>query len=180
MRNFLLDAMPDTYQGYLIRTDYRIGIQISQALEDEDLSPQERLAVSVDLLFGAGVPPEEMAIGGVQWFMLAGKEPETGHRDPDGVQYFSFDYDDARIYSAFRRAYGIDLDRVTMHWFRFLALLGDLGECAFTQIVGVRSADLSKLDKETKKAYLKLRRKYALPQKESEESREFMEQLGGE
>lgn len=45
---------------------------------------------------------------------------------------------------------------------------------------GVRSADLSKLDKETKKAYLKLRRKYALPQKESEESREFMEQLGGE
>lgn len=76
-----------------------------------------------------------------------------------------------------RGDYRVDLDRVTMHWFRFLALLGNLEECAFTQIVGVRSADLSKLDKETKKTYLKLRRKYALPQKESEESREFMEQL---
>ena len=64
-----------------------------------------------------------------------------------------------------------------MHWFRFLALLGDLEECAFTRIVGVRSADLSKLDKETKKTELKLRRKYALPQKESEESQKFMEQL---
>ena len=37
MFNLLLDALPTEYEGYLIRTDYRIGIQISQALEDEEL-----------------------------------------------------------------------------------------------------------------------------------------------
>ena len=105
---------------------------------------------------------------------------ETKRKSPHCGEYISTDitrktvlWDHPRI----RGDYRVDLDRVTMHWFRFLALLGDLEECAFTQIVGVRSADLSKLDKETKKTYLKLRRKYALPQKESEESQKFMEQL---
>ena len=37
MYNFLLDSLPEDYEGYLLRTDYRVGIQISQVLEDENL-----------------------------------------------------------------------------------------------------------------------------------------------
>ena len=36
--NILLDRLPDSYQGWLIRTDYRIGIQIALCLQDEELS----------------------------------------------------------------------------------------------------------------------------------------------
>ena len=36
MYNFLLDSLPEDYEGYLLRTDYRVGIQISQALELEE------------------------------------------------------------------------------------------------------------------------------------------------
>ena len=61
--------------------------------------------------------------------------------------------------------------------FRFLALLGDLGECAFTQVVHYRTADVSKMDKETRRTYMMMKRKYGLPQPESDESREFMEKL---
>lgn len=46
MFNLLLDALPTEYEGYLIRTDYRIGIQISQALEDEELEPYERIGIA--------------------------------------------------------------------------------------------------------------------------------------
>lgn len=186
MYNFLLDALPEDYEGFLIRTDYRVGIQISQALEDDEFTPQERLAVAFALLYGNGVPPSETAYEGLQWF-LAGGNPASqesngeGSNDEDnGLRFFSFDYDAARLYSGFRKAYGIDLDRERMHWFRFLILLGDLGDCAFTQVVHYRTADLSKLDKNTRKAYAKMRRLYAIPQSESEEEREFMAKLNGE
>lgn len=187
MYNFLLDSLPEDYEGYLLRTDYRVGIQISQALEDEELSSQERLAVAFSLLYGEGMPPIETAYQGLQWFLNGGNLPEQGEGEEQensgeedlGIRFFSFDYDAARLYSGFRRVYGIDLDKTPMHWFRFLALLGDLGECAFTQVVHYRTADVSKMDKETRRTYMMMRRKYGLPQPESEESREFMEKLRG-
>lgn len=185
MYNFLLDSLPDEYEGYLIRTDYRVGIQISQALEDEELTPQERLAVAFSLLYGEGAPPVQTAYRGLTWFLNAGNPPEEegepggAGQEETGIRFFSFDYDATRLYSGFRRMYHIDLDKTFMHWFRFLALLGDLGECAFTQVVHYRTADLSKMDKETRRTYQRMRHKYALPQPESEESREFMEKLRG-
>ena len=109
MYNFLLDSLPEDYEGYLLRTDYRVGIQISQALEDEELSSQERLAVAFSLLYGNGTPPAEIAYQGLQWFLNGGNLPEqedgqenSNEEDP-GIRFFSFDYDAARLYSGFRR-----------------------------------------------------------------------------
>ena len=186
MFNLLLDALPTEYEGYLIRTDYRIGIQISQALEDEKLEPYERIGIALSLLYGNGIPPADIAYAGLRWFLNAGldqsqDEEDTGTapEEDDGIRYFSFDYDAARLYSGFRRAYGIELDRAEMHWFRFLSLLGDLGECAFTRVVDIRSADLSKMDKETKRAYAAMRRKVALPQPKSPEEDELCGSCAG-
>lgn len=183
MYNLLLDSLPDEFEGYLIRTDYRIGIQISQALDDGELEPGERLGAALILLYGEGVPANlETALAGLQWFLNGGTEngnTGTESEQDDGIRYFSFDYDAGRLYSGFRRAYGMELDRARLHWFQFRALMADLGECAFTQVLDFRSADLSKMDKERKKLYLQMRCKYALPQPESEESREFMELLEG-
>ena len=186
MYNILLDPMPTSYKGYLIRTDYRIGIQIAQALEDESLTPYERVDVAFSLLYGEGRPPVETAYEGLAWFLSGGiasepapQDDSGGDSEGDGMQYFSFEQDAGRLYSGFRRAYGIDLDKESMHWFRFLALLGDLGKCAFTQVIDYRTADLSKMDKDTRRAYAAMRRKFALPQQESPETSEFMRLLNG-
>ena len=37
MFNIMLDKLPSEFEGYLIRTDFRIGIQISQAIADVNL-----------------------------------------------------------------------------------------------------------------------------------------------
>ena len=181
MYNILLDRMPAEYDGYLIRTDYRIGIQIAEALEDEALQPYERLGIAFSLLYGEGQPPADTAYKGLAWFLSGGVESEgkadDAGNESDGIRYFSFDHDASRLYSGFRRAYGVDLDRESMHWFRFLALLGDLGKCAFTQVLEYRTADLSKMDKETRRAYIAMRRKFALPRPESQEAKEFMAKL---
>lgn len=178
--NILLDPAPDTYNGYLIRTDYRIGIQITQALNDPELSRIEQLQAALYLLYGNGLPDYETAINGLQWFMNG--DPATtgdsGNTASGEIDCFSFDFDAGRIYTGFRRAYGIELDKVSLHWFRFLSLLGDLGECAFSRVIDYRTADLSKMDKETRKQYQIMRRKFALPRRESEEEKEFMRLLG--
>lgn len=178
MYNLLLDAMPEEYEGYLIRTDYRIGIQIAQALDDPELEQNERFSVALSLLYGGGIPPLQTAIDGLRWFLSAGAPTEEEQKESaSSIQYFSFDFDSARLYSGFRRIYGIDLDKVNMHWFRFLALLSDLGDCAFTRVIDFRSADISHMDKHTKKAYLAMRKKFALPSKATQEESEFLEKL---
>ena len=43
MYNMLLDRYPTEYMGYLLRTDYRVGIQITLVLEDFELDDDERV-----------------------------------------------------------------------------------------------------------------------------------------
>ena len=80
MFNLLLDALPAEYEGYLIRTDYRIGIQISQALEDEELEPYEKIGIALSLLYGNGIPPADIAYAGLRWFLNAGLDQAPGRR----------------------------------------------------------------------------------------------------
>lgn len=56
MFNIILGKLPDNFEGYLIRTDFRIGIQISQALADVNLHDDEKIKVAAGLLFGEGLP----------------------------------------------------------------------------------------------------------------------------
>lgn len=42
MLNVILDGFPDEYEGYLIRTDFRIGMQISEALKGFKIEAVER------------------------------------------------------------------------------------------------------------------------------------------
>lgn len=51
MFNVLLDRLPKEYEGFPIDTDFDIGIQIIQVLEDEQLSQQERMGTALSLLF---------------------------------------------------------------------------------------------------------------------------------
>ena len=54
MTNIILDRLPTEYKGYLIRTSFRIGIQISLCLQDEDYSEEERVLIALNLLYGNG------------------------------------------------------------------------------------------------------------------------------
>ncbi len=188
MTNFLLDPLPDEYEGYLIRTDFRIGIQMRLAFEDNDLTTEEKAMVAINLLFGNGAPEDiEKALNGVLWFLKAGDDREADGNgdtrnsgdyeaqnddgdDSGGEQSnFSFDYDAMRIYTAFKRTYGVDLTTARLHWFEFVAMLQDLGECAFTSIVEIRAKDLGKVPKAQQGEYARLKERYALPQTFTEE-----------
>lgn len=183
MLNIILDGFPDEYEGYLIRTDFRIGMQISEALNDVDLAEPEKMVTALRLLYGNGIPSDsDVAESGLRWFM-AGGDPDEEHI-PDGKPpTFDFEQDNRLVYSAFRARYGIDLTRECLHWFAFLAMLGDLGDCTLSDIMGIRSTDLSKLGDEQRRQYAALQARYRIKEKMSEADlarlAEFEEQLKG-
>lgn len=183
MLNIILDGFPEEYEGYLIRTDFRIGIQIGESLNDVDLAEPEKLQVALKLLYGAGIPSNrQLAEDGLKWFMRGG-QPEKEHTSDGKPPTFDFEQDNRLTYSAFRARYGIDLTRERLHWFAFLAMLDDIRECTLADVMGVRGVDLTKLSESQKKFYAEMKEKYRIEPKLSQgelaKIAEFEDQLNG-
>lgn len=176
----MLDRLPEDYQGWLIRTDYRIGVQIQLCLSDPDLSDSEKTGTALYLLYGNGVPDFQTAIDGLSWFMSGGN-PAPIDGDGDEPPTYSFEQDSGRIVSAFRKVFGIDISRERLHWFEFLAMLGDLSGTAFTSVIDIRTTAPSEVDKKKRAEFIRLQKRFALScqysAKEQAEINEFMEQL---
>lgn len=161
MYNIMLDGLPNEYEGYLIRTDFRIGMQISEALNDVNLAEAEQMTTAMRLLYGKGIPHDSsVAQEGLKWYMSGGEPSSCRHSD--GKVTFDFEQDNRLVYSAFRARFGIDLTRDRLHWFAFLAMLSDLGGCSLSDIVDIRSADLSKMSGEQQKHYARLQERYRI------------------
>lgn len=171
MHNHLLDRYPDSYHGYLIRTDYRIGVQIQLCLSDPDFSEQDRTITALNLLYGYSWPPDTReAVDGLIWFLNGGQEQEEIRTSdaPGESAAFDFDFDSGRIASGFRRTFGIDITRERMHWFEFLALLGDLRDTAFSDVMQIRQTKVSEVSKDKQAEFARMKSRFAIPTKMSE------------
>lgn len=165
--NIMLDRLPEDYQGYLIRTDFRIYIQIVQCLSDEELSEEEKISTALWLLYGMSQPPLKIAYDGLIWYLNFTSEPfenDTQKRKKSTLDEpcMSFDIDSSRIYTAFKRYYNIDLKSTYIHWVDFLYMLKDLGECAYTSVIDIRSKKLVGMPDTEKRTYRELKEKYRL------------------
>lgn len=180
MYNALLDRLPEDYNGYLIRTDYRIGVQIQLCISDLELSEYEKTAVSLSLLYGNGLPDFQTALDGLSWFMSCGN-PAAASEGGGEAEVFSFAYDAGRIFSAFRKVFGMDISRERLHWFQFVDMLGDLNGTAFTSVIDIRAADLSEIDRKKRSEFLRMKKRFALPSQYTAEEEAavstFMERL---
>lgn len=171
MFNILLDALPTEYEGFPIDSDFQTGIQIMQALDDEELTEQERIATALNLLFliddenGNPLPLPDMqtAIDGLVWFLTDWNHDHNSKTDNTRVT--DYNIDQWRIYSAFRQHYGINLNTDKLHFWEFMGLLTTLPECAYTRVIDIRAKKItSKMGKDEKKAYAELKKVYALEQ----------------
>lgn len=173
MYNILLDRLPEDYKGWLIRTDYRIAMQIALALDDPDLSDNDRAWVSLSLLYGNGIPPVDIALEGLTWFMRCGDEREI---ESSGRRLMWWDFDASRLYSSFRQTYGIELHKVKLHWFEFAAMLDSLREdSALAHAVQIRGTDTSKMKGKEKHEYERLKRNLTPAPALSEEEKNAIE-----
>lgn len=189
MYNVLQEGYPSEYKGYLLRTDFRIGIEISNILSslgDNEDEKADKYMECLFLLMGKAslYVTDEEPLEVLNWFLnggttkkakkkpkkvesLGGRVMESDDESDKESDYendilYDFVQDSERIYSAFYARYHIDLAKEEMHWFKFLALLADLRECSFTDVMGYRGTDLSQYEGKEKELRAELKRQYRL------------------
>ena len=189
MNNILQEGLPTEYKGYLLNTDFRVGIEISNILaskgtDDDDVA--DAYMECLYLLMGKAVlyVTDADVFEVLHWFLnggtlskkkkkakslesIGGRVMESDNESDNESDYesdmlYDFVQDSERIYSAFYSRYHIDLATEDMHWFKFLALLADLRDCSFTDVMGYRGADLSQYEGKEKELRAELKRQYRL------------------
>lgn len=179
MFNVLLDPLPEDWNGYVIDTDFRIGIQISQCLVDDTLNSREKVATALSLLFPEEHPQFEEAMDALQWY-LSEYDHDNHEKKTGKIRLLDFDVDQWRIYAAFLKQYGIDLNTADMHWFTFMGLISNLEECNFTRVIDIRQREIPvKASPEEKKRLRKVKKIYSLAEygKNTEEEEQNQEAL---
>lgn len=173
MFNVMLDRLPTEYKGYPINSDFRIGIQMFQIMNDSELSEMERFYKACELLFdvdGADQFPDMQTMqDGIQWFLSGWYTDNSVNDEKKDRKDMDYDIDQWRIFSAFLTQFGINLNETDMHFWVFMGLLSTLDECAFTRVVDIRTKKIDPKMKPSDKAELrKVKEQYALEQAEEE------------
>lgn len=173
MFNPLIDKFPTTYKGYLIRTDFRVGIQLYTCYKDNSLTDEEKYFTMFKLLYGNGVPKDiNLAFDGFVWFMCFGNPPKSKNNSDNGSSkdVINFEIDASKIYSSFKYKFGIDLNKEKMHWFQFRYLMMELRDCYLSDVINIREKPIDKcISKEEKAWYIKYKKQYSLEPSQDDE-----------
>lgn len=135
---------------YQISTDFRDCIRTVMAIEDNELTQDEKRQLVLENIYGdENNWPSDIAEALIKalWFLNGGKEPDGKERK----KLFDWDIDADRIHSAML-ARGVNLDEIDMHWWTFVSHIPELPESSFTRVVYLRDRhQKGKLSKEERK-----------------------------
>lgn len=188
--HFIINELPDyIYTGAQkipINTDFRVLLHYHR-LVSEDSGSGEHVLAALSMLFKDDLPDDlETAIEGINFFVAGGKE-EKRQGPPKkllGINNnipFDFDEDDRLIWSAFYRAYGINLRTIDyMHWWEFLELLEELpDDVRLEKVIHYRTVDTNnpKISKDQKKLLQGMQNAYKIKKKKTQEDEDFAKAL---
>lgn len=161
----LCDALPGEIRvgnrSYPVFTDFRRWILVSEIIceerESPDIAAECALCTVSPALYEEYEKTKEpelltKAFRGIMWFFSCGRfDCDETNEKPDIAEeterIFDFEYDAELILSSFIAAYGIDLTCITMHWWKFSALLKTLPpECELMRTVSLRMTDTSAIE----------------------------------
>ncbi len=159
-----------------IEADFRTAIRILLAFDDPELAEAEKRAVACELLYRQKPGDMAKAYQRAVWFLNRGKETDGRSGGGDGAPY-SWEHDAPYIYTAIRQTYGLDLETTPdLHWWKFLGMFLDLGECFFSRILYYRAGRRAgKLTPEEQRAVAGMRDAIDLPVRLSAEERAELE-----
>lgn len=190
--NLLVDELPQSVEiegkRYEIRWDFRISVLYELLMDDVSVPLEDKFPMALNLYFPAIPEDMESAMEAIQWFYNGGQEESkrkhNGRKAGKAQRIYSFHYDAPYIYAAFMSQYGIDLNSVTLHWWKFIALFQALdGKNQFSKIMGYRAMEISKdMPQKQKEFYREMKELYRLPVSETEQQEvEMIEKalLGG-
>lgn len=162
-------ALPETVEigGRFIPIDPDFRVFV--ALETEIGSEAPDLAGVISAFYRGNIPQDtETAVEKFISFYTCHDDRDKyerteGKKGKDAGKWYDFAQDADALLASFLDAYGIDLSTATLHWWTFRRLMLNLPpDTPFMQRVKYRTADTSRMTKEERNYYIKMRNIYAL------------------
>lgn len=165
--SFLTEALPLQIDHVPVNTDFRCMVEYETRLFDDSMPAEQIIGESLAAFFPLGYPGSwETAWKKLQWFYECGGAKRRHPGGKAGTQTeraYDFVEDGPLIYAAFQQAYGIDLTKEELHWWKFRALFEGLPpECRISKIMEYRVMDTHDMPASTRKRYEALKARYSL------------------
>ncbi|MDO5125333.1 MAG: Gp15 family bacteriophage protein [Ruminococcus sp.] len=135
-------------QQYAVRSDFRVVLNVFQALNDPELSDRDKAYVMLRCIYVNEILREHLkeAIERAVWFMDGGDMPKS---KPSSKQTFDWEYDESLYFPAINKVAGKEVRSSDyMHWWTFLGYFNEVGEGLFSSVMNIRNklANGKKLD----------------------------------
>lgn len=166
---------------YPICADYRIALLIFEAYNDPNLSDKEKAIVCLTSIYKdyTAIPEKDIeeALRQAAWFLDGGEEYEMPKKEKKVIDW---QQDEKLIFAAVNKVAGKEVRSVPyMHWWTFLGLFREIGDCTLSYIISIREKLNSgkKLDKAEQEFYQKNKEMIKLKTRYSAEDEEEIEKL---
>lgn len=125
-------------KDYEIREDFRAVLHILSAFNDEELSENEKVQVTLEILYFPTIPPEEClqeAFEKALWFIDCGIEQD----DKPKPRIIDWKKDSVIIFPAVNKVAGFEVrcNRV-IHWWTFYGWFMEIEDGLFSQVLSIR------------------------------------------
>lgn len=153
--------LPESFEingkTYAIRSNYADILEICAALNDPELSQQDKSAVALMIFYPEykDIPYDDVqeALEKCEWFINGGEEKDDDRRP----KLIDWEQDFPVIAPSINRVLGTEIRQPgkEIHWWTFLGAYHEIGDCLFAQIVRIREylAKGKKLDKTDSEFY---------------------------
>lgn len=176
-------------RDFPIRYDYRVILNIFEAMNDPELTDQERALAVLQMFYVDfdAIEDYEAAIRECFWFINGGKYEESSKKKPRLV---AWEQDFPYVAAPINRVLGYEIRAVEydpetntggLHWWTFLSAYMEIGDCLFAQVVGIRSkkARGKKLDASDQEFYRRNRDLVDIKARYTEAEEELLKQWTG-
>lgn len=168
-------------KDYDVRTDYRVILEIFEAMNDEELSDTDRslcclVMFYIDFDKIKDVNYQE-AIEKMLWFINCGEEDDNTKRP----KIMDWEQDYNIIIPPINKIAGFEVRAVEyLHWWTFMGLYQEIGDCTFSQVVGIRSKQArgKKLDKSEQEFLKRNRKMVELKNKYTQADKDLLKSVG--
>lgn len=125
--------------SYEIRSDYRAVLDVITALNDPDLTQQEKAIVSIEIIYKNEIPTGDYneALEKIMWFIGGG---ETDTEQVNRPVLVDWEKDFKLIIAPINKIIGCECRSLEyLHWWTFLSAYCEIGDCAFATVVSIRN-----------------------------------------
>lgn len=160
--------------------DYRVILDVISALNDEELSEEERAQCSLFIFYEdlSEITDFQTATDEMLKIINCG-EKEEDEKENNKPKIMDWEHDFNNIAPPVSRVLGYSVrdNKNYTHWYDFIGAYMEIGDCYFAQIISIRNKKKKgkKLDETDRQFYKEHKKDIDLPMKLSEEDKDWLD-----